>query len=172
MLVVFIIITTFVSCAAQIQCPTNEYQIYNGQCYHSGSTGNWSHAQAYCATFGLSVMGFRSIADMSNFLNTDANTIWVGATDIANEGVFVWDDTRQPITVDFQNIVDMSSNTDSNDCLIAELGQTIQVYATDCVATVAGSKCMGELYSEGTTTPQDTTTPSTTKRTKKPCKKG
>ncbi|XP_059159727.1 perlucin-like protein isoform X2 [Physella acuta] len=168
MLFVFIIVTTFVSCAAQIQCPSG-YGTYNGQCYHFGSTGNWSHAKAFCATFGLSVMGFRSIDDMKPFINSDAAFLWVGATDIANEGVFVWDDTRQPITVDFQNIVDMSSNTDSNDCLIAEYitsSDLIQVYATDCVARVASSNCMGELHSE------DTTTPSTTHRTKKPCKKG
>ncbi|XP_059159760.1 sperm receptor for egg jelly-like [Physella acuta] len=174
MLAVFIIITTIVSCAAQIQCPTNEYGIYNGQCYHGGSGGNWSQSQAYCATFGLSVMGFRSIDDMTHFLNSDAAFLWVGATDIANEGVFVWDDTRQPITVDFQNIVDMTSNTDSNDCLIAEYissSAPIQVYATDCVAVEASSNCMGALNSEETTTPQDTTT-LTTHRTKKPCKKG
>ncbi|XP_059159762.1 lectin BRA-3-like [Physella acuta] len=173
MLVVFIMITAFVSCSAQVQCPDNTYQIYNGQCYHLGSYfGNWSTAQDICASYGLSVMSFRSMADISAFVNSDTSILWVGATDIANEGQFVWDDTREPITVDFQNIVDMTTNTDSNDCLVARYMNTPpnRVYATDCGTTSAASYCMGPLNSEETTTPQDTT--STTRRTKKPCKKG
>ncbi|XP_059171981.1 collagen alpha-1(XX) chain-like [Physella acuta] len=151
--------TAFMSCEAidEVQCPSSDYGVYKGKCYIVGTiSGIWSTTKAKCAQFGLSPVGIRTTEDLVYFSKVATNMrsayIWVGATDVQNEGKFVWEDTREPVSADFLQSIPFVSNSDEEDCLVYNIRYGY-MSAWDCEGRIAFGICMGELSLKDTATP-------------------
>ncbi|XP_059160494.1 adhesion G protein-coupled receptor E2-like [Physella acuta] len=122
-------------------CTDHGFTIHNGLCYiFLTPVDTYNNTKNKCLAKNATPVRVRSADDIEFFFtmarNMDGSSFWVGATDIENEGQFIWEDTRQPITVDFEQWFDASTNTDDMDCLIGV--DVNRIVATSCTALTYG----------------------------------
>ncbi|XP_059171793.1 uncharacterized protein LOC131952884 [Physella acuta] len=161
LLIVVLAITAFAHSADADRCKWDNSEIYNQKCYTATDTLVWSDNLGYCETYGYPPISIRNKEDLVYFKNkvlpTESASVWVGATDILKEGIFIWEDTKQPVSADFEQLFDRSTNTADKDCLLAT-AEFDKIIAVECDETYAVGYCVGHLIHEYTTqsTTQDT----------------
>ena len=97
---------------------TSDKQYLLGTCYGLRTIKkNWNEAKAYCATLGGHLTKMDS-EEKKDFLNSKMGhyTFWLGASDSASEGTWVWYD-GSPVSWTYWNSGQPEQRTSSWDCM-------------------------------------------------------
>eukprot|EP00964_Phaeocystis_antarctica_P023001 scaffold12837_cov66-Phaeocystis_antarctica.AAC.4 len=81
---------------------------------------SWGHANAACLAAGLQLATVRSAAQNAQLRAVaGGNTVWIGGTDAASEGAWVWSPSNTPLSYTNWNAGEPNDHGSGEDCVVA-----------------------------------------------------